>query len=47
MVTAAIAAKGYHHINDTTAKVSGQSQYFSVLCNQHYSAFLPITIKSA
>ena len=39
IVTAAIAAGSYHHIDDTTAKVSGQSQYFSVLCNEHYSAF--------
>ena len=39
IVKAAIAASSYHHIDDTAAKVQGQGQHFSVLCNEHYSAF--------
>ena len=34
-----IASSEYQHIDDTGARVMGVNQYFSVLCNEYYSAF--------
>ncbi|MEW6621506.1 MAG: transposase, partial [bacterium] len=39
IIEAGISSTSYQHIDDTGARVMGTSQYFSVLCNEYYSAF--------
>ncbi|MCJ7688200.1 MAG: transposase [Clostridiaceae bacterium] len=39
LVLAGINSSNYQHIDDTGARVSGENQYFSVLCNDFYTAF--------
>ena len=39
MVIAGINSSSYQHIDDTGARVAGQNHYFSVLCNDYYTAF--------
>ena len=38
-VSAGIKSTSYQHIDDTGARVNGVNQYFTVLCNDYYSAF--------
>lgn len=39
IVSAGIKSTPYQHIDDTGARVNGTNQYFTVLCNDYYSAF--------
>lgn len=39
IVQAGIKSTTYQHIDDTGARVNGTNQYFTVLCNDYYSAF--------
>ena len=39
IIASGISSTTYQHIDDTGARVMGTSQYFSVLCNEYYSAF--------
>jgi len=39
MVIAGINSSRYQHIDDTGARVAGKNHYFSVLCNDFYTAF--------
>lgn len=39
IVEAGIKSTTYQHIDDTGARVNGTNQYFTVLCNDYYSAF--------
>lgn len=39
IVEAGIKSTPYQHIDDTGARVNGTNQYFTVLCNDYYSAF--------
>lgn len=39
IVEAGIKSTPYQHIDDTGARVNGVNQYFTVLCNDYYSAF--------
>ncbi len=39
IIEAGISSTTYQHIDDTGARVMGANQYFSVLCNEYYSAF--------
>ena len=39
IVIAGINSSDYQHIDDTGARVAGQNHYFSVLCNDYYTAF--------
>lgn len=32
----------YHHIDDTGARINGDNQHYSVLCNEYYSIFFAI-----
>ena len=36
---AGIKSSSYQHIDDTGARVGGENQHFTVLCNDYYSAF--------
>lgn len=39
IIKAGIESSPYQHIDDTGARVNGANQYFTVLCNDYYSAF--------
>lgn len=39
IIKAGLESSDYQHIDDTGARVNGTNQYFSVLCNDYYSAF--------
>lgn len=39
IIKAGIQSSSYQHIDDTGARVMGTNQYFSVLCNDYFSAF--------
>jgi hypothetical protein len=39
IVKAGIQSSSYQHIDDTGARVQGTNQYFTVLCNDYFSAF--------
>lgn len=39
IVEAGLQSTPYQHIDDTGARVHGDNQYFTVLCNDYYSAF--------
>ncbi len=39
IISAGIKSRPYQHIDDTGARVNGVNQYFTVLCNDYYSAF--------
>jgi regulator of replication initiation timing len=39
IIKAGLESTDYQHIDDTGARVNGTNQYFSVLCNDYYSAF--------
>lgn len=39
IIKAGIQSSSYQHIDDTGARVKGTNQYFTVLCNDHFSAF--------
>lgn len=39
IIEAGIKSTPYQHIDDTGARVNGVNQYFTVLCNDYYSAF--------
>lgn len=39
IVKAGIQSSSYQHIDDTGARVQGINQYFTVLCNDYFSAF--------
>ena len=39
IIKAGLESTAYQHIDDTGARVNGTNQYFSVLCNDYYSAF--------
>jgi hypothetical protein len=39
IIKAGIQSSAYQHIDDTGARVKGTNQYFTVLCNDYFSAF--------
>ena len=39
IIKAGIQSSSYQHIDDTGARVKGTNQYFTVLCNDYFSAF--------
>ncbi|MBU2461411.1 transposase [bacterium] len=39
IIKTGIQSSSYQHIDDTGARVKGTNQYFSVLCNDYFSAF--------
>jgi len=39
IIKAGIKSSSYQHIDDTGARVKGTNQYFTVLCNDYFSAF--------